>query len=96
MIQPITIISDYEHAYDMPPVEELGGREWIETMNKIDPEAWKHIADVYGPWTAKPWMVQHAKDLQVYDSKYFFWVRHNSSIFSRLTEERKTGGCRWI
>jgi len=47
--KPITIISDYETAYDMPPVLKLGGREWGKIMNSIDPEQYKHVDGVYGP-----------------------------------------------
>ena len=58
----------------MPPIEALGGKLWSQRMNDLDPEKWKHVPGVYGPWTAKPWMVQHAKDLNPYASEYFFWV----------------------
>jgi hypothetical protein len=43
-------------------------------MNKIDPEQAIHVAGVYGPWTAKPWMLRFVKDMNPYNSRYFFWV----------------------
>ena len=70
----------------MPPVEQLGGKAWTETMNRIDPEVYKHVAGVYGTWTAKPWIVQHAKDLNVYNSEYFFWVSTAASIIYRVAD----------
>ena len=70
----------------MPPVEQLGGKAWTETMNRIDPEVYKHVAGVYGTWTAKPWIVQHAKDLNVYNSEYFFWVSTAASMNQRAAD----------
>jgi hypothetical protein len=76
------VISDYESAWDMPPNRELGGEAWGEAMNKIDPEQWLHVAGVYGPWTAKPWMVRFVKDMNPYNSRYFFWVSLPASLAS--------------
>jgi len=67
-------VTDYKTAEEMPPIEMLGGKAWTEQMNKIDPEVYKHVPGVYGPWTAKPWMVQHSKTMNHYNSTYFFWV----------------------
>jgi hypothetical protein len=61
---------------------ELGGEAWGEAMNKIDPEQWLHVAGVYGPWTAKPWMVRFVKDMNPYNSRYFFWVSLPASLAS--------------
>ncbi|KAI5481072.1 hypothetical protein MNV49_006258 [Pseudohyphozyma bogoriensis] len=72
--KPITIISNYEAPWDMPPLQGLGGYEWALTQHKLDPEAFIHVPDVYGVWTAKPWIVQQAKNLNPYLSEYFFWV----------------------
>jgi len=79
--KPVTFITDYAQAEEMPPIEALGGKAWSEQMNKIDPENFKHVAGVYAPWTAKPWMVQHAKDLNLYSSTYFFWVSSCPILF---------------
>lgn len=56
----------------------LSGRPWAEAHNNIDPERGIHVPDVYGIWTAKPWIVKHAKDMNPYDSEYFFWVRRRT------------------
>ncbi|KAK4052094.1 hypothetical protein OIV83_002388 [Microbotryomycetes sp. JL201] len=72
--KPITIIDDYETPFDMPPLEDLGGRDWAVAQNRIDPEKHIHVPDVYGIWTAKPWIVKNASDLDPYNSEYFFWV----------------------
>lgn len=58
----------------MPPIQSLGGAEWAQAMEWSDPESFKHVAGVYPPWTAKPWMVREAKTTNPYRSKYFFWV----------------------
>jgi len=72
--KPITIITEWETPFEMPPLENLGGRAWADNQHKIDPEQVWHVPDVYGIWTAKPWIVKHAKDLDPYHSEYFFWV----------------------
>ncbi|KAK4050568.1 hypothetical protein OIO90_005035 [Microbotryomycetes sp. JL221] len=72
--KPITIIDDYETPFEMPPLEDLGGREWAVAQNRIDPEKHIHVPDVYGIWTAKPWIVKKASDMNPYRSEYFFWV----------------------
>ncbi|SCV72559.1 BQ2448_4096 [Microbotryum intermedium] len=71
--KPITIIDSYDTPFDMPPLETLGGRQWAELQNSIDPEKNWHVPDVYGVWTAKPWMVQQVKDADYYNSEYFVW-----------------------
>lgn len=58
----------------MPPIQSLGGAEWAQAMEWSDPEKFKHVAGVYPPWTAKPWMVREAKATNPYRSRYFFWV----------------------
>lgn len=58
----------------MPPLEKLGGYEWALAQHKIDPENNVHVPDLYGVWTAKPWIVKQAKDANPYHSEYFFWV----------------------
>lgn len=72
--KPITIVSNYESAFDMPPLEKLGGYEWALAQHKIDPENNVHVPDLYGVWTAKPWIVKQAKDANPYHSEYFFWT----------------------
>ena len=72
--QPITIISAYETPFDMEPIQNLGGRAWALSQHSLDPEKALHVPELYGIWTAKPWMVQQAKDLDPYGSRYFFWV----------------------
>ncbi|SCZ92522.1 BZ3500_MvSof-1268-A1-R1_Chr5-2g07940 [Microbotryum saponariae] len=72
--KPITIIDSYDTPFDMPPLETLGGRQWAELQNSIDPEQNWHVPDVYGVWTAKPWMVQQVKDADYYNSEYFVWA----------------------
>lgn len=52
----------------------MGGREWAAIMNKMDAQSWEHVPGVYGPWISKPWMVQNAKNVNPYQSEYFFWV----------------------
>lgn len=58
----------------MPPLENLGGEEWAIRQNKMDPENWMHVHDIYGIWTAKPWLVNEVAKANPYDSKYFMWV----------------------
>lgn len=59
----------------MPPVQDLGGHEWAVQQHKMDPEQHVHVPDVYGVWTAKPWIVKDAAKRNPYGSDYFFWVR---------------------
>ncbi|KAK4705888.1 hypothetical protein P7C70_g310, partial [Phenoliferia sp. Uapishka_3] len=72
--KPITIISNYETPFEMPPLVELGGRDWALAQHAIDPEFKVHVPDVYGVWTAKPWIVQQASEMDPYLSEFFFWV----------------------
>ncbi|BGP03443.1 Proteophosphoglycan 5 [Rhodotorula toruloides ATCC 204091] len=72
--KPITINSTYPTAFQMPPLENLGGEEWAIRQNKMDPENWMHVHDIYGIWTAKPWLVNEVAKANPYDSKYFMWV----------------------
>ena len=58
----------------MPPIQALGGAEWAQAMEWSDPEQYKHVAGVYSPWTAKPWMVQQVKNSNPYNSEHFFWA----------------------
>jgi hypothetical protein len=73
--KPITVVAEFETASQMPPIQVLGGRTWEEQMNAIDDQKDIHVPGVYGPWTAKPWMLKHAAEKNFYGSKYFFWVR---------------------
>ncbi|KAM0751823.1 hypothetical protein T439DRAFT_219924 [Meredithblackwellia eburnea MCA 4105] len=72
--KPITIISNYETPFEMEPLVNLGGRDWAISQHKIDPENHVHVPDVYGVWTAKPWIVRQATEMDPYLSEYFFWV----------------------
>lgn len=67
----------------MPPLDDLGGREWAVAQHNIDPERHVHVPDVYGIWTAKPWIVKQAKDLDPYHSEYFFWVSRTPPRLSK-------------
>ena len=62
----------------MEPLVNLGGRDWAIAQHAIDPEKHLHVPDVYGVWTAKPWIVQQAALLDPYLSEFFFWVRFPS------------------
>ncbi|GAA6052622.1 hypothetical protein JCM3770_006407 [Rhodotorula araucariae] len=72
--KPITINSTYPTAFQMPPLEDLGGEEWAIRQNKMDPENFKHVHEIYGIWTAKPWLVKEVAKANPYHSKYFMWV----------------------
>lgn len=72
--QPIIINSTYPTAFEMPPLENLGGEEWAIRQNKMDPENWMHVHEIYGIWTAKPWLVNEVAKANPYNSKYFMWV----------------------
>jgi hypothetical protein len=74
-LQPLTLITNYTSPFEMPPLQNLGGHAWAEAQHKIDPEKHVHVPDVYGVWTAKPWIVANAAELNPYGSEYFFWVR---------------------
>jgi hypothetical protein len=74
ILQPITIIDDYETAFSMPPLENLGGTTWARQQNQMDPENYMHVPDIYGIWTAKPWIVNQVAQSNPYNSKYFMWV----------------------
>lgn len=73
--QPLTLVTDFSSPFDMPPVQDLGGHEWAVQQHKMDPEQHVHVPDVYGVWTAKPWIVKDAAKRNPYGSDYFFWVR---------------------
>ncbi|GAA5823002.1 hypothetical protein JCM5353_007849 [Sporobolomyces roseus] len=72
--KPMTLIADYSDPFEMPPLLALGGKSWAEKQYQIDPEQRWHVPDVYGVWTAKPWIVRDASDRNPFDSEYFFWV----------------------
>ncbi|GAA5887178.1 hypothetical protein JCM16303_002217 [Sporobolomyces ruberrimus] len=72
--KPLTLIADYNDPFEMPPLLALGGKNWAQKQYEVDPEQRWHVPDVYGVWTAKPWMVRDASDRNPYDSEYFFWV----------------------
>ncbi|GAA6029993.1 hypothetical protein JCM8097_009205 [Rhodosporidiobolus ruineniae] len=72
--KPLTLVTDYTSPFDMPPLQNLGGHAWAEAQHKIDPEKHVHVPDVYGVWTAKPWIVRDATERDPYGSDYFFWV----------------------
>ncbi|GAA5974128.1 hypothetical protein JCM11641_003451 [Rhodosporidiobolus odoratus] len=72
--KPITLITTYSSPFEMPPLQALGGHAWAVTQHKIDPENHVHVPDVYGVWTAKPWIVRDAAEQNPYGSDYFFWV----------------------
>jgi len=78
--QPITLITDFSSPFDMPPVQDLGGHDWAVQQHKMDPEQHVHVSDVYGVWTAKPWIVKDAAERNPYGSEYFFWVRPFPSL----------------
>ncbi|GJN87830.1 hypothetical protein Rhopal_000785-T1 [Rhodotorula paludigena] len=72
--KPLTLVTEYSSPFDMPPLQDLGGHDWATAQHKIDPEKHVHVPDVYGVWTAKPWIVKNAADRDPYGSDYFFWV----------------------
>ncbi|GAA5894452.1 uncharacterized protein JCM6883_002107 [Sporobolomyces salmoneus] len=72
--KPLTIIADYNDPFEMPPLLSLGGKNWAKKQYELDPEQRWHVPDVYGVWTAKPWIARDASDRNPYDSEYFFWV----------------------
>ncbi|KAK4700855.1 hypothetical protein P7C70_g5387, partial [Phenoliferia sp. Uapishka_3] len=72
--KPITIISNFDDPFDMPPLVEIGGRNWALAQHALDPEAKIHVPELYGVWTAKPWMVKKATLLDPYLSEFFFWA----------------------
>ncbi|GAA5923897.1 uncharacterized protein JCM15063_005493 [Sporobolomyces koalae] len=72
--KPLTLIADYNDPFEMPPLVALGGKDWAQKQYKLDPEQRWHVPDVYGVWTAKPWIVRDASERNPYDSEYFFWV----------------------
>ncbi|KPV77035.1 uncharacterized protein RHOBADRAFT_42248 [Rhodotorula graminis WP1] len=72
--KPITLITEFSSPFDMPPVQDLGGHDWAVRQHKLDPEQHVHVPDVYGVWTAKPWIVKDAAARNPYGSEYFFWV----------------------
>lgn len=82
-MQPLTLIADYNDPFEMPPLVALGGKNWANKQYELDPEQRWHVPDVYGVWTAKPWIVRDASDRNPYDSDYFFWVsaRKNPYLF---------------
>lgn len=70
----MVLIADYSDPFEMPPLLALGGKSWAEKQYQLDPEQRWHVPDVYGVWTAKPWIVRDASDRNPFDSEYFFWV----------------------
>ncbi|GAA6047937.1 hypothetical protein JCM3770_006434 [Rhodotorula araucariae] len=72
--KPLTLITAYSSPFEMPTVQDLGGRDWAVQQHKVDPERHVHVPDVYGVWTAKPWILKNAAERDPYGSEYFFWV----------------------
>ncbi|GAA6015566.1 hypothetical protein JCM10207_008128 [Rhodosporidiobolus poonsookiae] len=85
--KPITLITKYTTPFEMPPLQELGGHAWAVAQHKIDPEKHVHVPDVYGVWTAKPWIVKNAAELNPYGSEYFFWVDAGGFRDSSVTHD---------
>ncbi|GAA6061179.1 hypothetical protein JCM10212_002392 [Sporobolomyces blumeae] len=85
--KPITIITDYSSPFEMPPLLALGGLEWAKEQYKVDPEQKVHVPEVYGVWTAKPWIVRDASERDPYDSEFFFWVDAGSFRDSTITHD---------
>ncbi|GAA5863323.1 hypothetical protein JCM1840_007487 [Sporobolomyces johnsonii] len=72
--KPLTLITDYSSPFEMPPLQALGGIAWAQKQFEMDPEPQWHVPEVYGVWTAKPWIVKDASERDPYRSEYFFWV----------------------
>lgn len=72
--KPITILTDFDSPYSVPSVHQLGGKSWARAQNRIDPEREYHVAEVYAAFLSKPWLLRHSKDVNIYNSKYFYWV----------------------
>ncbi|GAA6011354.1 hypothetical protein JCM11491_002755 [Sporobolomyces phaffii] len=83
--KPLTLIADYNDPFEMPPLLALGGKTWAQKQYELDPEQRWHVPDVYGVWTAKPWIVRDASDRNPYDSEYFFWVDAGSFRDAQVT-----------
>ncbi|GAA5954821.1 hypothetical protein JCM3765_007784 [Sporobolomyces pararoseus] len=87
--KPLTLIADYTDPFEMPPLLALGGKNWAQKQYEIDPEQRWHVPDVYGVWTAKPWIVRDASDRNPYDSEYFFWVDAGSFRDAQVNHDFK-------
>ncbi|GAA5976877.1 hypothetical protein JCM5350_007275 [Sporobolomyces pararoseus] len=87
--KPLTLIADYTDPFEMPPLLALGGKNWAQKQYELDPEQRWHVPDVYGVWTAKPWIVRDASDRNPYDSEYFFWVDAGSFRDAQVNHDFK-------
>ncbi|GAA5826182.1 hypothetical protein JCM11251_007197 [Rhodosporidiobolus azoricus] len=85
--KPLTLVTTYTSPFEMPPNEALGGHAWAVAQHAIDPEKHVHVPDVYGVWTAKPWIVRDAAERDPYGSEYFFWVDAGGFRDSSITHD---------
>ena len=71
---PITIDTNYDTAFDVPPLKGL--EEVYKEMHGLDREHLLHSPELYSVWNAKPFFVDNA--VQIMESKgktydYVFW-----------------------
>lgn len=88
------MISDYASAADLPPIKTPGGSSHVQRAATGSSAAFSSPShDSPATWAAKPWMVQNAKDVNVYQSTYFFWVGRFISATSKVAHiQLLTGG----
>ncbi|KAF7297844.1 hypothetical protein MKEN_01408300 [Mycena kentingensis (nom. inval.)] len=69
---PITVDTSYASPFDIPPLKGL--REPYEAMHAQDRESFRHSAELYAVWNAKPFFLDNAVQMlnaSTYD--YAFW-----------------------
>ncbi|KZV95184.1 hypothetical protein EXIGLDRAFT_672376 [Exidia glandulosa HHB12029] len=73
---PIHLNTSFQSIDHIPIISPL--RDAFEEQVAKDPEAWKHVPDLYKIWTAKPWFVHEAlanvRREQEGRYQYVFWV----------------------
>ena len=71
---PITIDTNYNTPFDVPPLKGLEG--WYEKMHSMDREKSYHSPELYSVWNAKPFFVDNAIRVMASKGKtydYVFW-----------------------
>ena len=71
---PITIDTNYNTPFDVPPLKGLEG--WYNEMHALDREKSYHSPELYSVWNAKPFFVDNAIRVMASRGKtydYVFW-----------------------
>ena len=82
---PITIDTNYNTPFDVPPLKGLEG--WYKKMHSMDREKSYHSPELYAIWNAKPFFVDNAIRVMASKGKtydYVFWCDGGSFRYTHV------------